>query len=87
MGLPPPTLITVSMLESSETKAVASSSCSIGACSPILENVPAWRGPSNVSRSLIKGVLVEREVPVMMKAFEVSDGREERRCFSTLPVP
>ena len=88
IGLPPPTEIIVSTLLSFNTKSVASSSCLMGACCPILLYVAAWCfDPNSSSTCLINGVLLASEVPVMMNAFDESLGRHSRRCFLTLSDP
>lgn len=87
MGLPPPMLMRVSIELSLETASVASSSWAMGACCLMLENVPAWRSPRSFSTSLIKDVLVARELPVMMKALDFSVGSEEIRFLETDPEP
>jgi hypothetical protein len=68
MGEPPPTEMRVSMDESLATRSVASSSWATGACCLMLEKVPACLAPRSPSTCLIRGVLVARDAPVMMKA-------------------
>ncbi len=88
MGLPPPMLMIVSIEESFCTKSVASSSCATGACCLILEKVPAWcleLRSSSTCRT--RDVLVAREEPVMMKALEEEEGRQEIKLSRTEKGP
>ena len=88
IGLPPPMLMRVSIDGSLSTESVASSTWARGACWVILVKVPAWcLAPKNDSTWLMREVLVAREEPVMMKAFDEADGRREGRCFSTEEGP
>ena len=77
-------LIIVSIDESLPTVSVASSNCATGACCLMLENVPAWCfDVKSSSTCWMRGVLLARDEPVTMKAFEDEEGRQERRCFWT----
>lgn len=67
--------------------AVLSSSL-IGACYPNFAKVPeSCVFPSSFSTFSIKGILVVRELPLMMNAFELEEGRQERRWFLIVLVP
>ena len=69
MGEPPPMEMRVSIEESLATRSVASSSWAIGACCLMLEKVPAWcLEPRSDSTCLMRGVLLARDEPVIMKA-------------------
>lgn len=49
--------------------------------------MPAWDLPSSSSICLIRDVLLAREEPVIMKAFEESDGRQDLRFSWTVLEP
>ena len=50
----------------------------------MLENVPAWFFEVKSSSTCrMRVVLLARDDPVMTKAFEDEEGRQERRCFWT----